>query len=82
MTKSDKERIVLALNSALQAEEKAIPIYLKHMTSIIQFSGLSTNKISRIKEIFGVLKVESERHVSMLNKIKSSIEMEAISDVS
>lgn len=69
-----KEKIIEILNRALVGEEKAIPIYNRHLSSSIFWTGIAEEKSERIKEILEQLINDSRRHKIMveglINKLK------------
>lgn len=57
-----KEELIILLKQGLNTEEKAIPIYAKHLDSVLFLSGLSKEKQEKVRDILKVLKGDSERH--------------------
>lgn len=55
-------KIIEILKKALMAEEKAIPIYNKHLSSSLFWTGIERGKSKRIKEILELLASDSMRH--------------------
>ena len=71
----DKKELLTVLEKAKIAEEKAIPIYTKHMGTAIFWAGIDKEKVGKIKEALTLLARESEGHrvinESLITQIKS-----------
>ncbi|MFA5270810.1 MAG: hypothetical protein WC412_00520 [Candidatus Omnitrophota bacterium] len=69
-----KEDLLKELEGALIAEEKSIPIYMKHLDLAIFWTGWDEQTIAKARSVFGNLAGESERHkvlvAGLIKKIK------------
>ena len=57
------------LKHALMAEEKAVPIYNKHLKSAVFWAGLPEEKSAKIKKVLEFLTKESTFHKMIVDKI-------------
>lgn len=71
----DKKELISILEKALIAEERAIPIYMKHLKTAVFWTGAAEEDIKRIRKVMSVLLEESERHKktveTLIDKVKS-----------
>ena len=71
----DKNELIKILEEALIAEEKAIPIYMKHLATAVLWTGMEKVDMEKIRTTMSVLLVESEGHkntvLDLLDRIKS-----------
>ncbi len=67
------EEILKKIDAAILTEEKAIPIYTKHIGNTLFWSGLGKKTQEDIKKTFIELKEDSGRHVKQLQSIKEMI---------
>jgi rubrerythrin len=61
---SKKEALEIFKNAKF-AEEKAIPIYTKHLSSALFWTGMGREKIQKIKEALDTLAKESKVHIEL-----------------
>ena len=54
--------LIDSLKQAMYAEEKAIPIYAKHLDAAVQWTGLSQKDVENIQKVLRQLAGESDRH--------------------
>ena len=64
--KSKREELLAALENARLAEEKAIPIYTKHLRSAVFWTGMKQEDVEKIRETLRILAEESEKHKKMV----------------
>jgi rubrerythrin len=69
MDKTNQEKMIELLKHALMAEEKAVPIYNKHLKSAVFWAGLSEDKSAKIKKVLELLAKESTSHKMQVDKI-------------
>jgi len=61
-----KERLLKLLGDSLKAEESALPLYTKHISSTLFLSGFEAAKQKQIRRILGILQDESNEHYQTL----------------
>lgn len=64
-----KIEIIRLLKDALLAEERAVPIYNKHLESAVFWTGISEDKANKARSALQVLSSESLRHRMIVEKI-------------
>ena len=64
-----REELLAILEEARLAEEKAIPIYVKHLSAAVFWTGASKEKTEKIKETLRLLAEESEKHKKMVEHL-------------
>lgn len=69
-----KEEIIKKIDEAILTEEKAIPIYMKHIESTMYWSELKEKDRINIRNVFVQLKEDSLKHIEFLNRIKEILE--------
>lgn len=69
-----KAEIVKMLKEALLGEEKAVPIYNKHLAAAVFWSGVKKEKGQRIKEILSQLANDSKKHKAIIEEIIDQLE--------
>lgn len=69
-----KEEILKKIDEAIITEEKAIPIYAKHLESTLFWSDMLEEYAEKIKKLFQKLKKESLGHKGKLEYIKKIIQ--------
>lgn len=69
MDKTDKEKLIELLKSALIAEEKAVPIYNQHLKSAVFWAGLPEDKAAELRKVLELLAKESVAHKMIVDKI-------------
>ena len=69
MSKANKENLIKLLKQALLAEEKAIPIYNRHLESAVFWAGLPEDSVAKIKSVLELLAKESASHKMIVDKI-------------
>lgn len=69
MSKADKEKLIELLKYALVAEEKAVPIYNRHLKSAVFWAGLPEDKAAELRSTLELLARESTAHKMTVDKI-------------
>jgi len=64
-----REELLQTLKQALNTEEKAIPIYSKHLETAVLWTGIPKDKISKIKQILEQLLEDTKRHKETVTKM-------------
>ncbi|MFA7255529.1 MAG: hypothetical protein WC133_05480 [Candidatus Omnitrophota bacterium] len=75
-----KEELLVMLRRGLNEEEKAIPLYTKHLGATLFLSGFKPELQVRVKELLLLLKKESESHAKVYGELIASVK-EARQDV-
>lgn len=57
-----KTDLIRLLKEARDTEERAVPIYLEHLSSAIFWTGISKEGTEEARRILGILAAESEGH--------------------
>jgi rubrerythrin len=70
----NRDNLIASLKKSLDAEERAVPIYSKHLNSTLFFSGLDKDFQERIKGLLSILAKESIRHEQVLRTLIKKIE--------
>lgn len=65
----EKQKLLKILKDALDAEEKAIPIYSKHLESAIFWTGIEKGKIQKIKQSLNRLARDSTAHKRAVERL-------------
>ena len=68
-----KEELLVMLQRGLDEEERAIPLYTKHIGTTLFLSGFKPEAQVRIKELLMLLKKESESHAKVYNGLLASV---------
>ena len=61
-----KKELLAILEKARLAEERSIPIYTRHLSSAVFWTGMKKENVDKIKETLRVLAEDSERHKKMV----------------
>jgi len=69
----EKEALLKILKEAIDAEEKGILIYTKHLESAIFWIGIGKEKIQKAKELLGRLAQESVGHKRIVAELIEEI---------
>lgn len=70
----DNRELLTVLRRAQDAEEKAMPIYSKHLQSAIFWTGISPDRVRKAKEILKRLARESAAHKVMVDRMIKKLE--------
>ena len=73
----NNDKIIDILDKALLGEEKAVPIYNRHLSSSVFWTGIAKEKSERIKKILKQLADDSVRHKAMVEGLISKLKEEA-----
>lgn len=65
----EKEALLKFLKEALDAEEKGVLIYAKHLESAIFWTGIKKDKIQRAKELLRLLAQGSAGHKKIVAEL-------------
>ncbi len=69
MQNENKLEIIRLLKEALLSEEKAVPIYNRHLESSVFWTGIDDKKASKARDVLRVLSRDSLRHKMTVEKI-------------
>lgn len=69
-----KEELIGILKKACEVEEKAIPIYTKHLESAVFWTGISRDDALKAREILRRLARESKSHKIIVTRIIEKLE--------
>lgn len=69
MSSPNKQKLIELLKYALDAEEKAVPIYNRHLESAVFWVGLTEDKVVKLKDVLQLLAKESTLHKMAVDKI-------------
>ena len=70
----DKIELVGILKRSLIEEEKAIPVYMKHLKTAVTWTDISKEDVERIRTTMSVLLEESEGHKRTVQFLLDTIE--------
>lgn len=69
MSESNREELVKVLKEALLSEERAVPIYNRHLESLLQLTGISEDESAKVRSVLEILVRESTLHKVTVEKI-------------
>ena len=69
MNGPNREKLIELLKQGLDAEEKAVPIYNRHLESAVFWLGLSEDRAATLRHALEILAKESSEHMMTLDKI-------------
>jgi hypothetical protein len=69
-----KEELLALLKRGLDEEEKAIPLYTKHLGTTLFLSEFKPEAQVKIKELLLLLKKESESHAEVYKGLLKSVD--------
>lgn len=69
-----KEELLAMLQRGLDEEEKAIPLYTKHLGTTLFLSSFKPESQVKIKELLMLLKRESESHAKIYDGLLAAVE--------
>ena len=70
----NKEDLLKSLKASLNTEERAIPLYTKHINRTLFLSGFDKDLQSKIKDTLLTLKAESQRHEQIFRSLVDKVE--------
>jgi hypothetical protein len=68
-----KDALLILFKESLDTEERAIPLYTRHLNSTIFLSDFNAPLRGKIKDVLVKLKSESEGHAMLLNSLIDKI---------
>jgi hypothetical protein len=68
-----KDELLIFLKESLYREERAIPLYTRHLNSTMFLSDFSARLRGKIEDVLIKLKSESEGHAILLNSLIDKI---------
>jgi hypothetical protein len=71
-----KEELLNMLEDAKVAEEKAIPIYTRHLSSAVFWTGLEEERVKRMKILLNQLSKESQGHIKVVEYLIDLVKKE------
>jgi hypothetical protein len=69
-----RDDLLIFLKESLDTEERAIPLYARHLNSTLFFSGFDIGLQKKIEDMLLKLKRESEGHALLLKPMIDKIE--------
>ncbi len=72
----NKSELIQILKKACEAEEKAVPIYARHLEAAIFWTGISEARADEAKEILRCLARESAAHKVIVERLIKGLEKE------
>ena len=75
MQNENKLEIIRLLKEALLSEEKAIPIYNRHLESSVFWTGIDDDGASKARDVLRVLSRDSLRHKMTVEKILGELSL-------
>ncbi len=69
MSNPNRQKLIELLKQGLAAEEKAVPIYNRHLESAVFWLGLSEDRAATLKYALEILAKESTAHKMTVDKI-------------
>jgi len=70
----EKKKLLKILEDSIALDDKAIPIYNRHLKTALFWSGLPAAAREQLRIQLGILEKESERHTKVLREMKLKIE--------
>jgi len=71
-----KKELIGFLEEVLKTEEKAIPLYTRHIGSTLFLSRFDETQRTRIQTILETLKEESQKHAEIFGRLVDKIKRE------
>lgn len=68
-----KEELIRMLTDAQLDEERAVPVFLRHLSTAIFWTGVTRQKSLKAKAFFEGLSNDSERHKKIVSDLLSKI---------
>jgi len=68
-----KEELLTKLNRSIEIEEQAVPIYLRHLNTALDWSGLREKEVDKIKDHLKILSEDAKQHKKLFDDIKKRI---------
>jgi len=73
-----KEELIKQIQEAIKTEESAIAIYSRHLSAIIERSGLPKSDIAQVRQILNTLNEANQRHRRILSSLLKQVQGESI----
>ena len=70
----EKKKFLKMLEEAVALEDRAMPIYSRHLKTALFWSGLDASAREQLRIQLGILEQESDRHTKVLRAVKKEIE--------
>ena len=64
-----RQELLTILKQALLEEERAIPVYLKHLRTAVYWTGIDKGDVEKIRDAMNILHKDSERHKETLRML-------------
>lgn len=77
LDKESRRKIIGLLKEALLAEERAVPIYNRHLTSSLFLAGVPNDKAEKVRSALEVLSRDSIAHKARVEGIITALSKEA-----
>lgn len=68
-----KEELLEKIDKMIRVEEEAIPIYIRHLDTILDWTGLKEKEVKRVHELLHQLTNDSKRHKKLFDGIKNAV---------
>ena len=69
----NKKGFIKKIDEAIITEEDAIPVYSRHLKTIIFWSGLGKEKEEKIKSYLDILINDTRKHIKIFESIKKDV---------
>ena len=76
-----KEALIKSLEKSLLCEEKAIPLYSKHINNTLFLSKFSEKDKDRVRKVLELLAKDSDRHMHIFEGLIEKVKKEEGKDV-
>lgn len=73
----EKNKLLKMLHEAAALEDRAMPIYSRHLKTALFWSGLPAAAREQLRIQLGILEKESHRHKKVLDVMRRKIEEDA-----
>ncbi|MBS3761896.1 MAG: hypothetical protein KGZ25_01210 [Planctomycetes bacterium] len=71
-----KEDLLKALDKAVRTEEKATPLYLRHVSASVPWFGFEDDEKEEIQNVLRSIAQDSSRHREMIEELREKVEQE------
>ena len=71
-----KDDLLKELKEALVLEEQSIPIYMKHLSSAVFWTGWDEQTAAKAKNVFLYLAQESSRHKNIIKDLIENVKQD------
>ena len=73
-----REELIRHIQEGIKTEESAVTIYARHLTAIVDRSGLPESRLSQVKKTLDVLIESNREHKNLLDTLLRRIQGESI----